>query len=114
MGNYFALAALETKRGGLQEEEQKQQNNRGGDEGEGLQQKLRIFSPGDIVGLYQSDRSQSSSERGCVDGIVYKVNNEEIVIAFNEMHEFESMKQPLSAVLLANEVTYQRCKMAMQ
>ena len=49
-----------------------------------------------------------------MDGIVYKVNNEEIVIAFNEMHEFESMKQPLSAVLLANEVTYQRCKMAMQ
>ena len=26
----------------------------------------------------------------------------------------EAMKQPLSAVLLANEVTYQRCKMAMQ
>ena len=56
------------------------------------QQKLRIFSPGDIVGIYQSDRhhGSGSNEKGSVDGIVYKVNNEEIVIAFNEMYEFVS------------------------
>jgi len=33
---------------------------------------------------------------------VYKVSNDEIIVAFNEMHEFEQMKQPLSLVLLAN------------
>jgi len=72
-----------------------------------------VFSPGDIVGVYQSDRHSNTVDKGSADGIVYKVTNEELVIAFNEMHEFEAMKQPLSAVLLANEVTYQRCKMAL-
>ena len=55
----------------------------------------------------------NNTEGGRAEGIVYKVSEEELVIAFNEMHEFESMKQPLSAVLLANEVTFQRCKMAL-
>ena len=72
-----------------------------------LQSKLRVFGPGDIVGLFQSDRQHHGGNSGDrIDGIVYKVNYEEIVIAFNEMHDFESMKQPLSLVLLANEVTY--------
>ena len=44
---------------------------------------------------------------------MYKVSEEELTIAFNEMHDFENMKQPLSAVLLANEITYKRCKMAL-
>ena len=80
-----------------------------------LQSKLRTFSPGDIVGLFQSDRHQGSNttESGRAEGIVYKVSDEELTIAFNEMHDFENMKQPLSAVLLANEITYKRCKMAL-
>ena len=57
---------------------------------ENPQQKLRIFSPGDIVGLYQSDRYNGASGGNSVDGVVYKVTNEELVIAFNEMHEFVS------------------------
>ena len=52
--------------------------------------KLRVFSPGDIVGLYQSNRHNESGQSGGVEGVVYKVNNEEIVIAFSEMHDFVS------------------------
>ena len=59
-----------------------------------MQSKLRTFSPGDIIGLYQSDRhhnnNSTGNDKGSADGIVYKVNNEELVIAFNEMHEFVS------------------------
>jgi len=43
---------------------------------------------------------------------VFKVNEEEIVVAFNEMQEYEEMKQPICLVILANEITYKRCKMA--
>ena len=57
---------------------------------ESQQQKLRVFSPGDIVGIFQSDRHNNSVEKGSADGIVYKVTNDELVIAFNEMHEFVS------------------------
>lgn len=69
-------------------------------------QRTRTFSPGDIVGLFQSERQAKSGDQEKVDGLVYKVSNDEIVVAFNEMHEFEQFKQPLSLVLLANEVTY--------
>ena len=31
-------------------------------------------------------------DTGRIEGIVYKVNEEELTIAFNEMHEFEAMK----------------------
>ena len=82
--------------------------------GDKQQSKLRTFSPGDIVGLFQSDRQTGNQADGSkAEGIVYKVSQEVLTIAFNEMHDFENMKQPLSAVLLANEVTYKRCKMAL-
>ena len=75
------------------------------------QSKLRIFSPGDIIGVYeaggQGDKGPSA------EGIVYKVTGQEIIVAFTEMHEFEEFKQPMSLAKLANEITYQRCKMAM-
>ena len=58
------------------------------------------------MGIFQSDRSVNNGDQNKVDGVVYKVSNDEITIAFNEMHEFEQFKQPLSAVLLANEITY--------
>jgi hypothetical protein len=44
---------------------------------------------------------------------VYKVSNDEIILSYNEMHEFESLKQPVTGILLANEITYKRCKIAL-
>jgi hypothetical protein len=41
---------------------------------------------------------------------VHKVTNNEIVISFNEMHDFENFKQPINIAILANQVTYERCK----
>jgi hypothetical protein len=67
--------------------------------------KLRKFSPGDIVGIYQSGEKTDDK----AEGIIYKVNHDEIVVSFNEMHDFENFKQPLNLALLANEVTYKRC-----
>jgi ATP-dependent RNA/DNA helicase IGHMBP2 len=58
----------------------------------GENQRIKTFSPGDIVGLFQSDRSAKGGEQEKVDGIVYKITNDEIVVAFNEMHEFEQFK----------------------
>ena len=75
--------------------------------------KIRRFSPGDIVGIYQSDASKSE-KADSADGIIYKVNNDEIVVSFNEMHDFENFKQPLNLAMLANQVTYQRCNTALQ
>lgn len=39
------------------------------------------------MGIFQSG---SGGERTSIDGIVYKVTNEELTIAFNEMHDFVS------------------------
>lgn len=50
------------------------------------QAKLRVFSPGDIVGMYEAGQSDKTPS---AEGIVYKVNEEEISIAFREMQEFE-------------------------
>lgn len=74
--------------------------------------KLRKFSPGDIVGVFQSQGQANAGQANSdnADGIVYKVTNDEIVISFNEMHDFENFKQPLNIALLANNVTYQRSK----
>ena len=61
---------------------------------------MRRFSPGDIVGVYQSsaqakvagqqEKGQAIAEQ--VDGVIYKVNNSEIVVSFTEMHDFENFK----------------------
>jgi len=55
---------------------------------------MRKFSPGDIVGVYQSVGSQKGEavHGESVDGIVYKVHHDEIVISFNEMYDFENFK----------------------
>jgi len=73
--------------------------------------KLRKFSPGDIVGIFQSAGQVGTTDSA--DGIIYKVTNEEIVVSFNEMHDFENFRQPLNLALLANQVTYQRSKDAL-
>ena len=64
------------------------------DQDDSQQQKLRVFSPGDIVGLYQSDRHQSRAEKTSSDGIVYKVTNDELVIAFNDAIIEEAVSLP--------------------
>ena len=73
--------------------------------------KMRIFGPGDIVGLFEAGQAQKAPS---AEGTVYRTTGEDITITFNEMQDFESFKQPLALVVLANEVTYQRCKMAIQ
>jgi hypothetical protein len=73
---------------------------------------MRVFTPGDIIGLFQSEKA-GGSDLETIGGIVYKVNNEEIILSYNEMHEFESLKQPVTGILLANEITYKRCKIAL-
>jgi len=76
----------------------------------GAQSKLRTtFGPGDIVGIFQAGAGQDTHS---AEGVVFKVSDEEIVVAFNEMQEYEEMKQPICLVILANEITYKRCKMA--
>ena len=50
--------------------------------------KMRKFSPGDIVGIYQSGEKTDDK----AEGIVYKVRHDEIVVSFNEMHDFENFK----------------------
>jgi hypothetical protein len=52
---------------------------------------MRVFTPGDIIGLFQSEKA-GGSDLETIGGIVYKVNNEEIILSYNEMHEFESLK----------------------
>ena len=80
-----------TKRGGANDGAEETKGDRANQQNDDVQSKLRVFGPGDIVGLFQSDRHHHGGENGNrVDGIVYKVNYEEIVIAFNEMHDFVS------------------------
>jgi hypothetical protein len=66
--------------------------------------KLRIFSPGDIVGLYESGGGQQKITSA--EGTVYRTSDEEVTVAFSEMQPYEEMKQPLTLALLANEITY--------
>ena len=60
-----------------------------------------------------------------IEGIVYKVNEDQITVSFREMHDFviinlfnnfnqDSLKQPLALVILANEITHKRCKEALE
>ena len=80
----------------------------GGDEE--VESRTRKFSPGDIVGLIQGSQATETSDR--IDGIVYRTRDNEIIVAYKEMYDFEDMKQPMSLVLLANEITHKRCKEA--
>ena len=81
-----------TKRGGANDGAEEAKGDRANKQNDEVQSKLRVFGPGDIVGLFQSDRHHHGGENGNrVDGLVYKVNYEEIVIAFNEMHDFVSL-----------------------
>lgn len=76
---------------------------------------LRRFSPGDIVGVFQSSGAKTigQEEKESVEGIVYRVNNQEIALSFNEMHDFDNFQQPLNLCLMANSITYQRCQRAL-
>jgi hypothetical protein len=77
---------------------------------------LRRFSPGDIVGVFQSgggSKTVGQEEKESVEAIVYRVNNQEIALAFNEMHDFDNFQQPLNLCLMANSVTFQRCQRAL-
>ena len=64
---------------------------------------MRVFGPGDIVGLFEAGQAEQAPS---AQGVVYKVNYDEITVAFNEMQDFEQFKQPLALVILANEITY--------
>jgi hypothetical protein len=75
-------------------------------------ERIRTFTPGDIVGLFENEHGGTSDlER--IGGIVHKVWNDEIHLSYNQMYEFEALKQPIAAIKLANEVTYSRCKKAL-
>lgn len=39
--------------------------------------------------------------------------SDEIVVSYNQMHEFDTLKQPITVIKLANEITYKRCKIAL-
>lgn len=56
--------------------------------------------------IYRTDPSER------IDGIVYRTNDNEVIVAYKEMYDFEGLKQPVSLVMLANEVTHKRCKEA--
>ena len=63
-----------------------------------------------LKSIFNNSNSTDQSDR--IEGIVYKTNEKEIVVAYKELHDFEGLKQPLSLVMLANEVTHKRCKEA--
>lgn len=47
--------------------------------------------------------------------MIYKVSEDEITVTFNEMGvDYEQLKEPLTLAKLANEITYKRCKMAIE
>ena len=94
----------------------KQQEGKLKNEEDEIGNKLRKFSSGDIVGVFQSQGGSkiNGPQNDKVEGIVHKVTNSEILISFNEMHDFENFKQPLNIALLANQVTYERCKNALE
>jgi len=58
-----------------------------------------MFSLSEVVGLFQNERWGKQEK---VEGIVYKVINDEIIVAFEsdeiEKSEFDQMKPPLSLV----------------
>ena len=58
-----------------------------------------MFSPGDIVGLHESDRYNNNGSNGSIEGIVYRVTNDELVIAFNQMHDTVSHDTVLLSLL---------------
>jgi hypothetical protein len=72
------------------------------------------FGHGDIVGLFDSGGSQQKQSDVKIDGIVYRVTQTEIIVAFMVLKDFEQLKQPVSLVLLQNEITYQRCRKALE
>jgi DNA polymerase alpha-associated DNA helicase A len=50
----------------------------------------RKFTPGDIVGMYEGSNATEGTER--IEGIVYRCQETEIVIAFKEMYNFVRLK----------------------
>ena len=58
------------------------------------------FTPGDIVSLRSSDTKSG------VEGIVYRAGEKNVVVAFDEVPE--TLDPPLSLVMLANDITFQR------
>lgn len=50
---------------------------------------MRVFGPGDIVGLFEAGQAQRAPS---AEGIVYRTSGDEITIAFNEISDFEAFK----------------------
>ena len=48
-----------------------------------------------------------------IEGVVYRINSKYISIAVREMVSEDDFKQPLCAVMMPNDVTFKRCKVAM-
>lgn len=51
-----------------------------------VESKTRKFTPGDIVGMFEGSKASTGDER--MEGLVYRANEREIVIAFKEMYNF--------------------------
>ena len=68
--------------------ERRYQKKADGDEE--VESRTRKFSPGDIVGLIQGSQATETSDR--IDGIVYRTRDNEIILAYKEMYDFEDMK----------------------
>lgn len=49
-----------------------------------------------------------------IEGILYRISSTSLSIAVKEMVEEDSIKAPLTVVMLPNDVTHKRCTMAMQ
>ena len=56
------------------------------------------LSSGDTVGLFQS----GGDIEMVADGVVFRASEQEIVVSFNDYFDCESLKQPLSLVMVAN------------
>jgi len=58
------------------------------------------FTPGDIVSLRHGE------SKGGAEGIVYRASEKSVVVAFDEVPEL--LDPPLSLMMLANDITFQR------
>ncbi|XP_064423383.1 DNA-binding protein SMUBP-2 [Latimeria chalumnae] len=72
------------------------------------------FGPGDIVGLCDSQGSGQSSDQ-LATGIVTRVTQKAITVAFDESHDGLNLdrESPYCLLKLANDVTYKRLKNAL-
>lgn len=69
------------------------------------------FGPHDVVDL-RPNKGDSSGDPLC-SGVIYRCKDDAIVVAVDDYPD-EGMDQPLRLEKLANEVTYNRCKLALE